>query len=120
MSRRNGESGFSLVELMVAMVITLIISGSIYGLLAAGQGAFRREPEMTERQQNIRTAMDLILRDVSAAGVGMSTFMQAFTPARDGTDTANAYFTGCANCLASPTTTGKTDELEMLANPDGN
>lgn len=59
--------GFSLVELMVAMLVTMIISGAIYGLMAGGQGAFQREPALTERQQNIRLAMSLISEDVIGA-----------------------------------------------------
>ena len=30
------ERGFSLVELTVALVVTLIVTGAIYGLLAGG------------------------------------------------------------------------------------
>jgi len=66
------ERGFSLIELMVAMVMTLIVSGAIYGLMASGQGAFQREPALIDRQQNIRVAMDLIVRDLENAGAGMS------------------------------------------------
>jgi prepilin-type N-terminal cleavage/methylation domain-containing protein len=76
--RHERETGFSLIELMVAMVITLIISGAIYGMLASGQSAFRREPALVERQQNIRLALDLISRDVDNAGVGMDTFQKIF------------------------------------------
>ncbi|PYQ15520.1 MAG: hypothetical protein DMF80_08680 [Acidobacteria bacterium] len=36
---RSGQAGFSLVELMVAMVVTLIVSGAIYGLLAKGRSS---------------------------------------------------------------------------------
>ena len=73
------QSGFSLVELMVAMTVTLIVSGAIYGLLTSGSNAFRREPEVADRQQNIRLAMDLVARDVFAAGAGLPTFTQVFT-----------------------------------------
>ena len=48
------QAGFSLIELMVAMVVTLIVTGAIYGLLAGGQSAFRREPQLADRQQNTR------------------------------------------------------------------
>lgn len=72
MERRASDRGFSLVELMVAMVITLIISGAIYGLLSSGQSAFRREPALVDRQQNIRIGMDLIARDAQNAGAGMT------------------------------------------------
>ena len=55
-STRSSQSGFSLVELLVAMLVTLVVSGAVFALMTAGQGAFRREPELTERQQNIRVA----------------------------------------------------------------
>ncbi len=73
------DSGFSMIELMIAMTVTLIISGAIYGLLTAGSTAFRREPEMADRQQNIRVAMDLISRDVFSAGAALPTFSQVFS-----------------------------------------
>ncbi|HUL80331.1 MAG TPA: prepilin-type N-terminal cleavage/methylation domain-containing protein [Vicinamibacteria bacterium] len=74
-----GQRGFSLVELLVAMAVTLVVSGSIYGLLAAGQNAFRREPSLADRQQNIRIAMDIIAHDVANAGTGMPLVSQVFT-----------------------------------------
>jgi type IV pilus assembly protein PilW len=83
-SARPGQGGFSLTELMIAMLVTMLISGAVFGLLTAGQGAFRREPELTDRQQNIRVAMDLIQRDVATAGVGLGPFTQVFTPGLDG------------------------------------
>jgi prepilin-type N-terminal cleavage/methylation domain-containing protein len=76
---RQQERGFSLVELMIAMTVTLIVSGAIYGLLTSGSTAFRREPELADRQQNIRVAMDLIARDVFNAGAALPTFAQVFT-----------------------------------------
>ena len=100
----SSESGFSMVELLVAMVITLIVSGAIYGLLAGGQNAFRREPELTERQQNIRMAMDVIMRDVANAGVGLPPFVQVF---RNGLDATAASPVG-PNSV-------RTDELEMIS-----
>jgi hypothetical protein len=64
---------------MVAMVVTLVVSGAIFGLLTAGGNAFRREPEVADRQQNIRVAMDAIMRDVQNAGSGMPLVSQVFT-----------------------------------------
>ena len=104
---QNPEAGFSLAELMVAMVITLIVTGAIFGLLSSGQSAFKVQPERTERQQNIRTAMDLITRDAASAGVGMPSFVQTFTPGLDGVGTT----TGPSGA--------NTDEIEILANTGG-
>jgi prepilin-type N-terminal cleavage/methylation domain-containing protein len=103
---RQGEAGFSLVELMVAMVITLIVTGAIFGLLGSGQSAFKVQPERTDRQQNIRTAMDLILRDASSAGVGMGRWVQVFTPLLDGVGPVSPF---------GP----NTDELEIVTNTVG-
>lgn len=66
-------NGFTLVELLVAMTVTLIITGAVVGLLTGGQAAFRREPEVADLQQNLRSAMDIIMRDVSGAGGGVPT-----------------------------------------------
>lgn len=112
MQRRFSQRGFSLIELMVAMTITLIISGAIYGLLSTGQSAFRREPALVDRQQNIRIAMDLITRDVENAGAGMTAvpanLAQVFTD--------NLNNPG-ANSVASEIFPGqRADFLEMMAN----
>lgn len=92
-TRTKGRAaGFSLIELMVAMVITLVVTGAIYGLIAGGQSAFRRDPEITERQQNIRIAMDRIQRDLLYAGAGVADgsagpWVQVFWPGLDGAGT---------------------------------
>lgn len=110
---RRGAAGFSLIELTVAMTVTLIVSGAIYGLLSGGQNAFRREPELSDRQQNARIAMDLVRRDVLDAGSGMVPFVQAFTNGLDGTGVAPAagQATGASGSA--------TDVIEMLTT-DGN
>jgi prepilin-type N-terminal cleavage/methylation domain-containing protein len=78
------QAGFSLLELMVALGVTLIITGAMYGLIASSQGAFRREPALIDRQQQIRIAMSRISEDVLNAGLGLGTFAQAFTPGLNG------------------------------------
>ena len=116
------ESGFSMVELLVAMTVTLIISGAIFGLLTGGQNAFRREPAMTDRQQTIRVAMDLIKRDVAGAGVGMAPFVRAFTPGLDGaggapsaTQTAGAIANTATDVLEMLTTTGQCPSVVLTS-----
>ena len=44
---------------------------------------FRREPEMSDRQQNIRIAMDIIAKDVESAGGGAPLVAQVFTHTDD-------------------------------------
>jgi len=106
-TRKDVEAGFSLIELMVAMVITLIITGAMFGLLTSGQGAFRTQPERTDRQQNMRMAMDVIMRDVQSAGVGMPNFVQTFAQ--------NLNAKGPGNGPAGQ----PWDEIEILSNTSG-
>jgi prepilin-type N-terminal cleavage/methylation domain-containing protein len=115
------ERGFSLVELIVAMTVTLIVSSAIYGLLTSGGNAFRREPELADRQQNIRAAMDLIARDVFGAGAAMPTFAQVFTR-NDPTGTCNASLNSCGQpgtmgpvAAAARGDDEDTDVLEILS-----
>jgi len=105
--RRRPQSGFSLVELMIAMTVTLIVSGAVYGLLAVGQKAFRREPERSDLQQSLRLAMDMITRDVQNVGHGMNVFAPKFAPGLNdvGDDTLTPPEVG---------TIGKWDKLSML------
>jgi type II secretory pathway pseudopilin PulG len=81
---RTSEAGFSLAELLVAMVMTIMVAGSVFGLLYAGQSSFQRNPELMELEQNLRMASDSVMTDISTAGVGMSSFVQTFTPGLDG------------------------------------
>jgi len=105
---RSDEQGFSLIELTIALVVTLIVTGAIFGLLAGGQSAFRREPELSDRQQNIRVAMDLIMRDISNAGAGLPEWTQVFTQTLDGPVSTQWGLNGA-----------KADELEMITNSQG-
>jgi prepilin-type N-terminal cleavage/methylation domain-containing protein len=86
----GGERGFSLVELMIAMTVTLIITGAVFQLVSAGQTAFRKEPALADRQQNIRTGVDLIARDLYRAGYGLPEFAQVFTRSLDGVGPAGS------------------------------
>ena len=80
----DGQAGFSLIELLIALVATMVIAGAIFGLLTAGNTAFRREPELADRQQNIRIAMSVISEDINRAGISLPQFQQVFMQGLDG------------------------------------
>ncbi len=75
-SKRNNsndpghENGFSLLELMIAMVLFLIVTGSIYGLMQLGMYDRNRASRRTDVQKNARVAIHMIGRDVLNAGLG--------------------------------------------------
>lgn len=64
------QSGFSLLELLIAMVIFLIVTGSIYGLMQLGTYDRNRASRRTDVLKNARVAVELIGRDVLNAGLG--------------------------------------------------
>jgi prepilin-type N-terminal cleavage/methylation domain-containing protein len=103
--RGQHEGGFTLIELMVALVVTLLVSTSIYMLVNTAQVQFVKQPAVSSLQQNMRLAMDLITKDVLEAGDGLAPFTQAFT--------SNLGAKGLAGSL----TGGNSDILEMVSNP---
>lgn len=69
-SKQNqAQSGFSLVEMIVAMVVFMIIIGTIYGLLQIGLIDRNRASRRSDVLKNARAAMHLISRDALNAGL---------------------------------------------------
>lgn len=62
--------GFSLVELLVAALITLIVAGVVFKFLAPAQRAFQSQPEQSDLQQRLRVSVDSLTRDLVMAGAG--------------------------------------------------
>ena len=69
-SRQTGQEGFSLLELMIAMVIFLVVTASIYGLLQIGRFDRNRASRRSDVLKNARVAVHMIGRDVLNAGLG--------------------------------------------------
>ena len=69
-SYEKRESGFSLLELLIAMVIFLIVTGSIYGLLSLGRYDRNRSSRRSDVLKNARVSVHMIGRDVLNAGLG--------------------------------------------------
>jgi prepilin-type N-terminal cleavage/methylation domain-containing protein len=111
---RTREAGFTLIELMTAMAITLVVAGAIWGLITSSQNSFTREPAISDRQQNARTAVDLITGDVFTAGTGMDAFVQSFTPGLNGTGAPGALYDATNTALWG---TPNSDVLEIMSNP---
>lgn len=69
----NSQSGFSLIEMLVAMMLFMIITGSIWGLLRVGQIDKGRASRNADVMKNARAAMHLIGRDALNAGLSFNT-----------------------------------------------
>jgi prepilin-type N-terminal cleavage/methylation domain-containing protein len=67
-SSKTSAQGFSLIEVLISLTITLIVMSSVFSLLMKGQRSFEREPEIAELQQNARASLDAVARDLTTAG----------------------------------------------------
>lgn len=65
---RAGRAGFTLVELMAAMVAGAFVVASVYFVGAASQRHFQTQQRIASVQTNVRLAMDQVSRDVARAG----------------------------------------------------
>jgi prepilin-type N-terminal cleavage/methylation domain-containing protein len=67
-SLRNDQSGFSLIELLIALLIFAIVVAAIYGLLELGRSDRFVTNQRVEVMQNVRIALNAIGRDALNAG----------------------------------------------------
>ncbi len=68
MKRRLNKKGVTLIELLIALVILGMVAGGIYQVFIAQSKAYTVQEQVSEVQQSVRTAMDIILRDLRMAG----------------------------------------------------
>jgi len=77
-TRRNGdtvprhpEAGFSLVEVMAALVILAIAMIAVFATFISQQKSFTVQSRVAEMQQNLRQAAEFMSRDIRMAGYGI-------------------------------------------------
>lgn len=63
------QHGFTLVEVMISMGLTIVVMAAVFGLLMKGQTTFQREPEIAALQQDARMGLQMITRDLTLAGL---------------------------------------------------
>lgn len=64
----RSEDGFSLVELLVAMAISLVVLASVYSVFRSQQKSTLVREQINMMQQNIRAGMTVMTRDIRMAG----------------------------------------------------
>jgi len=68
MSQSRCNGGFTIIELLIAMTITLLLAGTLLGAVRPAREAFDRVPAEIDAQQRGRTAVDAISQAVRSAG----------------------------------------------------
>lgn len=64
----DAEAGFTLIELIVAMLIVAVSMGAVYAIYISVQRSYSHQREVAHMQQNLRAAMQLIKNDIRNTG----------------------------------------------------
>jgi prepilin-type N-terminal cleavage/methylation domain-containing protein len=92
--------GFSLVELLIVLVISGFMGLGFWGLFGSQSAAYQQQDNVTDMQQNLRSAVERLSRDVMTAG------MTGGTP----------YVIGTNSLTITRCSTGSTAVLSVQAN----
>jgi prepilin-type N-terminal cleavage/methylation domain-containing protein len=65
----NRQEGFTIIELMIALVISAVVTAAVYGIFITQQKTYAIQSGVTDMQQNARAALMLMVRDLRMAGV---------------------------------------------------
>jgi len=95
------HQGFTLIELMIAMVISIIVIGGTIQAYQSQQNAQLAQKQVVEMQQNLRAALYIMAKDIRMAGY-------------DPSSNANAGITQTGNGSV-----GSPFEFTFLADEDG-
>jgi len=64
----KSNAGFTLIEVVIAMLISLVIMGGAYTVFSSYQKNTTIQTNVSDAQQTLRAAMDYVVRDVRMAG----------------------------------------------------
>ena len=62
------QFGFTLIEVMIALLLGIVIAGGVVGLFASGQRSFRQDQNIARMQDSARFAINELARDIRMAG----------------------------------------------------
>jgi prepilin-type N-terminal cleavage/methylation domain-containing protein len=66
--RECRQRGFTLVELMIALTLSIFLIGAVILTFISGRGASLEAEQLARTQENLRFASDFLIRDIRNAG----------------------------------------------------
>ncbi|HKO97894.1 MAG TPA: prepilin-type N-terminal cleavage/methylation domain-containing protein [Pyrinomonadaceae bacterium] len=117
---KNNDRGFSLLELLIAMTITIVILGVASTLLATSFNVRSREQSRTDSIADVQRALNIMSRELSNGGYG-------FDPATNGlvvgdSDNSTIRVISNLNKYSSGSTTieSSSEDVKYLVDSTGN
>jgi hypothetical protein len=71
--RLAAPAGFSLLEMLIAILLLLAVVGGIFAVVNPGGGTYAAQIETSDMQQRLRVGVDALRRDLLMAGAGTYT-----------------------------------------------
>ena len=68
MRLKETQAGFSVVELMVALLLGLFLMGGVTGMYVSGKQTYRMTDNLSRLQESMRFSLDFISQDIRMAG----------------------------------------------------
>ena len=97
-AEKNNQSGFSLIELLISIVIMLIVVGAVFTVFNSSLRVSTTSNEMADAEQNLRIGQEYITRDLYNTGDGLRGLNPMITNAflasylsLDSTDPTNTF-----------------------------
>lgn len=88
----SNNSGFSLVEVMIALTITGLITAAVFGTFRTQHEHYMAQDDITTIQQSARISIDEITRQVRMAGYGVPNEVSSIKAANTNPDTITLMY----------------------------
>jgi len=66
----RADAGFTVIELCIASLIMIAVTGAVFAVMNPAQGTYRAQPEVSDLQQRLRVGIDSLQKDLVMAGAG--------------------------------------------------
>src|SRR5689334_25164577 len=70
-TRRSSRAGFTIIEMLIATIIMVSVTGAVFQLMNPAQGTYQAQPEVSDMQQRMRVGVDVLTKDIMMAGAGV-------------------------------------------------
>ena len=77
---KKSERGFSLLEVLIALVVMVVVAGAIFGLMRDSMKTSQAALELSDAQESARTAHEYIARDMVNTGDGLNSINNIRVP----------------------------------------
>src|SRR3954463_4446585 len=81
---RRPAAGFTLIELMVTIVVAALVASSTFVFFAGQQRIYDTQTKLLNVQQNLWASLEVLSRNIRAAGGGMTSCYASTSPAPAG------------------------------------